>query len=156
MTVQTGAGERRVVAWDADGYPVAFSDYQHRLVRVEDGTTLGFVTDDDSHGKHHLIAAAEDFASRLCEHMASEGYSVLLLGGVGTGKSTVAKMVPGDLAHRVVAWNEGGGSTPPPTDKVAYVLLSRPIGVSLHYRLPPHADGLEAMVRRCVDPGWLR
>lgn len=60
------------------------------------------------------------------------------------------------LTERIAEWNEGSGTRyPPPTDKVAYVLLSTPAGVSLHYAMPRHGNGLEATVRRRVHPGWL-
>lgn len=97
---------------------------------------------------------ADEFAARVCEHMATDGWSILLLGRSGVGKTSVERLVRADLADRIASWNEC--HAPPPTDKVVYLLLSTPVGVGLHYQLPPHDNGLEATVRACVHPAWLR
>lgn len=96
-------------------------------------------------------------AAQICRGLVEDGYSVLLLGVPGSGKTPVAKMadaqLPEHLRGRIAPWNSPGSHLPPETGNIAYLeMLTFPRGVVLHSQLPP----IETEIFwRFVHSGWL-
>jgi ABC-type glutathione transport system ATPase component len=59
-----------------------------------------------------FVDAAYEFAARLCAHMVTDGYSVLLLGLSGAGKSLVAGMARTWCPNTSLATSRSGTSAP--------------------------------------------
>ena len=104
------------------------------------------------------VDAGWHYAALLCVEEVQRGYAVLVLGGPGSGKSTVAEIardkLPAHLRWHVAPWNNGEATEPPPSDRVCYVLLEDS-GVTLHYVFPRLAGSRDSDVRKYVHPAWL-
>ncbi len=98
------------------------------------------------------------YAALLCIERVQAGFSVLLLGDPGCGKSTVAGMardgLPTHLRWNVAPWNNAEATEPPPSSHICYILLEDN-GVTLHDEFPRLDGGRDADVRGFVHPLWL-
>jgi hypothetical protein len=96
-------------------------------------------------------------AAELCRTAYQQGFSILILGPVASGKSTVKQLavegLPAVAGRRIATWNDTLAEGSPPTNKIAYLVLNS-LTAEMVYEFPadlPDAD----LVRRQVHRGWL-
>lgn len=100
-----------------------------------------------------------EYAAELCREAYDAGHSVLILGTVGSGKSTVKQMVteklPQAATFQVVTWNDWTATEAPPTSTIRYLLLDGPGGPVMSDTFPTLPAEFTAAIRRTVHRSWL-
>ena len=96
-------------------------------------------------------------AAELCRAAYQQGFSILILGAVASGKATVKQLavegLPAVAGRRIATWNDTLAEGSPPTNKIVYLVLNS-LTAEMVYEFPadlPDAD----LVRRQVHRGWL-
>ena len=96
-------------------------------------------------------------AAELCRAAYQQGFSILILGPVESGKSTVKQLavegLPAGAGRRIATWNDTLAEGPPPTDKIAYLVLDS-LTAKMVYEFPADLPGPD-LVRQEVHRAWL-
>ncbi|MCC9186423.1 hypothetical protein [Mycolicibacterium mageritense] len=107
--------------------------------------------------KENSYALMLKLVARICDELAEDGYSVLILGFSGVGKTSALGLVDERFRdERITAWNGPRAHYPTETGKangVYYVLMGQPLHVSLHRDIP--ADWKDIAIRDGVHRDWL-